>query len=249
MGRDGRSLHDRQRQYKRRLLTCRPWLFVAICIAAMMGLFLIFAWLQQRNVRALAWWGSAYLIGAASMALWAAPTPLYRLPSDVPAAMMFIACGMIWKACVCFTAAAASAGELRRRAGLADCIVVPIFPGPGAYRAGRLGDRRLSSLRLERRSAAGKAGSARPTAPWMRHRSDRPIPTRRARAHCAAANQAKIRKQAHHGGDANRHESQGRHVKSRRLYAAVDHAGSARPFPCSRPVRGHTSFKWGKACG
>jgi len=70
--------------------------FVAICIAAMMGLFLIFAWLQQRNVRALAWWGSAYLIGAASMALWAAPTPLYRLPSDVPAAMMFIACGMIW---------------------------------------------------------------------------------------------------------------------------------------------------------
>jgi diguanylate cyclase (GGDEF)-like protein len=70
--------------------------FVAICIAAMMGLFLIFAWLQQRNVRALAWWGSAYLIGAASMALWAAPTPVYRLPSDIPAAMMFIACGMIW---------------------------------------------------------------------------------------------------------------------------------------------------------
>jgi len=70
--------------------------FVAICIAAMMGLFLIFTWLQQRNVRALAWWGSAYLIGAASMALWTAPTPLYRLPSDIPAAMMFIACGMIW---------------------------------------------------------------------------------------------------------------------------------------------------------
>ena len=45
--------------------------FVAVCIAGFLGLFLIFAWLQQRNVRALAWWGSAYLIGASSIALWA----------------------------------------------------------------------------------------------------------------------------------------------------------------------------------
>jgi lipopolysaccharide export LptBFGC system permease protein LptF len=30
-------------------------LFVAVCIAAMLGLFLVFTWLQQRNVRALAW--------------------------------------------------------------------------------------------------------------------------------------------------------------------------------------------------
>ena len=36
--------------------------FVAVCIAALLGLLLLFAWLQQRNVRALAWWGSAYLI-------------------------------------------------------------------------------------------------------------------------------------------------------------------------------------------
>ena len=70
--------------------------FVAICIAAMLGLFLVFAWLQQRRVRALAWWGSAYLIGAASMALWSAPTPLVTLPPDIPAALIFIACGMIW---------------------------------------------------------------------------------------------------------------------------------------------------------
>ena len=45
--------------------------FVAVCIAGFLGLFLIFAWLQQRNVGALAWWGSAYLIGASSIALWA----------------------------------------------------------------------------------------------------------------------------------------------------------------------------------
>ena len=42
---------------------------VAVCIAGLLGLFLIIDWMQQRNVRALAWWGSAYLIGASAMAL------------------------------------------------------------------------------------------------------------------------------------------------------------------------------------
>lgn len=70
--------------------------FVAVCIAALLGLFLTFAWFQQRSVRALAWWGSAYLIGASAMALWSTPTPLYRLPPEVPATLIFIACGMIW---------------------------------------------------------------------------------------------------------------------------------------------------------
>ncbi len=70
--------------------------FVAVCIAGMLGLFLIFAWLQQRNVRALAWWGSAYLIGASSMVLWSAPSRLFALPPELPAALIFVACGMIW---------------------------------------------------------------------------------------------------------------------------------------------------------
>ena len=70
--------------------------FVAVCITAMLGLFLICAWLQQRHMRALAWWGSAYLIGASSLALWSAPTPMFALPPEIPAAMIFIACGMIW---------------------------------------------------------------------------------------------------------------------------------------------------------
>ena len=46
------------------------------------GLLLALTWLQQRNVRALAWWGAAYLIGASSMALWSAPTPLFKLPPE-----------------------------------------------------------------------------------------------------------------------------------------------------------------------
>lgn len=70
--------------------------FVAVCLAALLGLFLIFAWLQERHTRALAWWGAAYLLGASSMALWNAPQPLLPVPPDVSGAIMFIACGMIW---------------------------------------------------------------------------------------------------------------------------------------------------------
>jgi diguanylate cyclase (GGDEF)-like protein len=69
---------------------------VAVCIAGLLGLFLIIDWLQQRNVRALAWWGSAYLIGASAMALGTLPTPLITLPPQVPGALTFLACGMIW---------------------------------------------------------------------------------------------------------------------------------------------------------
>ncbi len=69
---------------------------VSICIAALLGLMLIFAWIKERNIRALAWWGAAYLIGASSMALWSAPAPLFTLPPEIPAALIFVACGMIW---------------------------------------------------------------------------------------------------------------------------------------------------------
>ena len=70
--------------------------FVSVCIIALLGLFLILAWLQQRDMRALAWWGAAYLIGASSLAMWAAPQPWVELPHEVTFAMIFVACGMIW---------------------------------------------------------------------------------------------------------------------------------------------------------
>ncbi len=76
--------------------------FVAVCLSAFLGLFLIFAWLQQRNVGALAWWGSAYLVGASSIALWGAPTPLIQLPPVFAEAMIFVACGMIWNGVLLF---------------------------------------------------------------------------------------------------------------------------------------------------
>ncbi len=70
--------------------------FVAACIAGMLGLFLIFAWLQQRSIRALAWWGSAYLVGASSIVIWGVPSPLFAIPLEFAEALIFVACGMIW---------------------------------------------------------------------------------------------------------------------------------------------------------
>ena len=42
---------------------------VATMVAAMLGsMLLVFG--RQENIRALKWWGTAYLLGAASIALW-----------------------------------------------------------------------------------------------------------------------------------------------------------------------------------
>jgi hypothetical protein len=62
---------------------------VAVCIAGLLGLFLIIDRLQQRNIRALAWWGSAYLIGASSLALGSMPSTFIKLPPAVPGALTF----------------------------------------------------------------------------------------------------------------------------------------------------------------
>ena len=70
-------------------------LVVAICVTALLGLFLLFAWTQER-IRALAWWGAAYLIGGFAVALWCIGTPY--VPAALPSALLFVACGMIWSA-------------------------------------------------------------------------------------------------------------------------------------------------------
>jgi diguanylate cyclase (GGDEF)-like protein len=71
---------------------------VATCVAALLGLFMLFAWLQDR-VRALAWWGSAYLIGGFSVAAWSIEGVISPpLPAGTANAMLFVSCGMIWNA-------------------------------------------------------------------------------------------------------------------------------------------------------
>ncbi len=71
---------------------------VATCITALLGLLLLSAWAQER-IRALAWWGSAYLIGGFSVAIWSVETSFSPpLPIGIANTLVFVACGMIWSA-------------------------------------------------------------------------------------------------------------------------------------------------------
>jgi diguanylate cyclase (GGDEF)-like protein len=71
---------------------------VAICVTGLLGLLLLFAWTQDR-VRALAWWGTAYLVGGVSVVFWSIESHISPpLPAGTANAMLFVACGMIWNA-------------------------------------------------------------------------------------------------------------------------------------------------------
>ncbi len=76
-----------------------PTLFVvSTFVTGLLGVFLLFLWLRDRTVRALGWWGIAYVIGGIAVALWSVklfvPLPL---PREIIDALLFIACGIIWK--------------------------------------------------------------------------------------------------------------------------------------------------------
>jgi diguanylate cyclase (GGDEF)-like protein len=71
---------------------------VATMVAAMLGAMLLFFG-GQENIPALQWWGTAYLLGAASVALWTlASATLGELLSLALNAVGFVACGMVWNA-------------------------------------------------------------------------------------------------------------------------------------------------------
>jgi diguanylate cyclase (GGDEF)-like protein len=71
---------------------------VATMVAAMLGaMLLLFG--GQENIPALKWWGTAYLLGAASVGLWTvAGNMLGELLSLALNVVGFIACGMVWNA-------------------------------------------------------------------------------------------------------------------------------------------------------
>src|SRR6266550_1840332 len=72
--------------------------FVATMVAALLGLMLLFFGNQENNP-ALKWWGNAYLLGAASVALWTlAAGTLGEMLSLALNAVGFAACGMVWNA-------------------------------------------------------------------------------------------------------------------------------------------------------
>jgi diguanylate cyclase (GGDEF)-like protein len=75
-----------------------PTLFViAVFVCAVAGLLLLLSWLQNRNVRGLALWASALIIGAIGVALIAARGDISNVWSIVIAnAILAAAYGMIW---------------------------------------------------------------------------------------------------------------------------------------------------------
>jgi diguanylate cyclase (GGDEF)-like protein len=71
---------------------------VATMVAALLGAMLLFFGSQENNA-ALRWWGTAYLMGAASVALWTmAGERLGEMWSLALNAVGFMACGMVWNA-------------------------------------------------------------------------------------------------------------------------------------------------------
>src|SRR6202163_1930315 len=72
--------------------------FVATMVAARLGAMLLFFG-KQENIPALNWWGTAYLLGAASTAIWTlAGSMLGAMLSLALNAFGFVACGMVWNA-------------------------------------------------------------------------------------------------------------------------------------------------------
>src|SRR3981081_3881350 len=80
------------------LLDTTTLYLVATMVAAMLGAMLLFFG-RQENIAALKWWGTAYLLGAASVALWTLASntlgPMLLLALN---AVGFVACGMVWNA-------------------------------------------------------------------------------------------------------------------------------------------------------
>ena len=81
---------------------------IATLVAAMLGAMLLYFG-RQENIQALNWWGAAYILGAASVAISTlAGSMLGEIPSLACNAVGFVACGMVWNAARVFHARAPS---------------------------------------------------------------------------------------------------------------------------------------------
>jgi diguanylate cyclase (GGDEF)-like protein len=77
--------------------TSTLYLFAAM-VAGMLGAMLMFFG-NQEKIPALKWWGSAYLLGAGSIAIWTITGSKLGDPLSLALnAVGFIACGMVWNA-------------------------------------------------------------------------------------------------------------------------------------------------------
>src|SRR5215211_516734 len=79
-----------------------PTLFmISTCVTAVLGLFLLFAWIQDRSIRALAWWSAGYLVGALAAALWSMHEAIARMFHARPVLPAFMFGGAIMWLIVC----------------------------------------------------------------------------------------------------------------------------------------------------
>jgi diguanylate cyclase (GGDEF)-like protein len=108
---------------------------VASCVTALLGVFLLFAFLQDR-IAALALWGGAYLLGGFSGAIWRLGEQISPpLPAATPNVVLLIAVGMIWSAARLFHGRAISWGGMFLGAGLwVAGSSVPAFAQSAALR-------------------------------------------------------------------------------------------------------------------
>jgi diguanylate cyclase (GGDEF)-like protein len=70
---------------------------VAIYVEALLGLLLLFAWVQNTQIRAVAWWGCAHLMGSGSIVLFGMYGSVSDLISiDLANAILFLSFGVTW---------------------------------------------------------------------------------------------------------------------------------------------------------
>jgi diguanylate cyclase (GGDEF)-like protein len=70
---------------------------VAIYVEALLGLLLLFAWIQNTQIHAVAWWGCAHLMRSASIALFGMYGTVPELVSiDIANALLFLSFGVTW---------------------------------------------------------------------------------------------------------------------------------------------------------
>ena len=80
------------------LLDTSTLFLLATLVAGMLGVMLLFFG-RQEKIAALNWWGVAYLLGAASIALWTLAGPLFGQTISLAFhALGFLACGLVWTA-------------------------------------------------------------------------------------------------------------------------------------------------------
>jgi diguanylate cyclase (GGDEF)-like protein len=108
--------------------------FIATMIAGLLGSMLLFFGRQEKNA-ALTWWGTAYLLGAASVALWTlASGALGEMLSLALNAVGFVACGMVWSAARVFHGRKPSIPGLMFGAAVWIAAVVALDPHAVATR-------------------------------------------------------------------------------------------------------------------